>query len=179
MFRNRLQASIAGRVREVEQRPYGIGGRWIRLGPGSAGINLPSGCAGHGRIRRPVADPPTPSVEVSGSAKFPSLGRNIVAGYMAIPSGPFKRRFGGPNLSPNGEPAWTFPRSRVDDTLVKAPARAFGRLRLLETQLHGTWEEIARAAGSIPQMSIAFSASLCSPDIVAAILDGRQPFVRG
>ncbi len=76
-------------------------------------------------------------------------------------------------------PAWTFPRNRVDDTLVKAPARAFGRLRPLDTQVHGTVEEIARAEGSTSQMSIAFSASLCSPDIVAAILDGRQPFVRG
>ena len=35
----------------------------------------------------------------------------------------------------------------VDDTLVKALARAFRWRKLLETRIHGTVDEIARAEG--------------------------------
>ncbi len=89
----------------------------------------------------------------------------------------FKAR-GGRKLvvSPDGVPAWTGPRSRVDDTLVKALARAFRRRRLLETGVHGTVDEIARAEGiNDSYLSRILRLTLLAPDIVDAILDGRQP----
>ena len=89
----------------------------------------------------------------------------------------FKAR-GGRKLvvSPDGVPAWTGPRSRVDDTLVKALARAFRRRRLLETGIHGTVDEIARAEGiNDSYVSRILRLTLLAPDIVDAILDRRQP----
>ena len=50
-------------------------------------------------------------------------------------------------VSPDGVPTQVQPRSRVDDTLVKALARAFRWRKLLETGVHGTVDEIARAEG--------------------------------
>ena len=79
-------------------------------------------------------------------------------------------------VSPDGVPAWTGPRSRVDDTLVKALARAFRWRRLLETGVHGTVDEIARAERINPSyVSRILRLTLLAPDIVEAILDGRQP----
>ena len=75
-----------------------------------------------------------------------------------------------------GVPAWAGPRSRVDDTLVKTLARAFRWRRLLETGDHGTVEEIARGEGINPSyVSRILRLTLLAPDIVEAILDGRQP----
>ena len=79
-------------------------------------------------------------------------------------------------VSPDGTPAWAGPRSRVDDTLVKALARAFRWRKLLETGVHGTVDEIARAEGiNDSYVSRILRLTLLAPDIVEAILDGRQP----
>ena len=89
----------------------------------------------------------------------------------------FKRR-GGRKLvvSPDGVPAWPGSRSGVDDTLVKALARAFRWRKLLETGVHGTVDEIARAEGiNDSYVSRILRLTLLAPDIVEAILDGRQP----
>ena len=89
----------------------------------------------------------------------------------------FKTR-GGRKLvvSPDGVPAWAAPSSRVDDTLVKALGRAFRWRRLLETGVHGTVDEIARAEGiNASYVSRILRLTLLAPDIVEAILDGRQP----
>ena len=70
-------------------------------------------------------------------------------------------------------PAQVQPQSRVDDTLVKALARAFRWRRLLD---HGTVDEIARAEGINPSyVSRILRLTLLAPDIVESILDGRQP----
>ncbi len=50
-------------------------------------------------------------------------------------------------VSPDGVPAWVGPSSGVDDTLVKALARAFRWRRLLETGVHGTVDEIRPRRG--------------------------------
>ena len=79
-------------------------------------------------------------------------------------------------VSPDGVPAWAGSGSRVDDTLVKALGRAFRWRRLLETGVHGTIDEIARAEGiNNSYVSRILRLTLLAPDIVEAILDGRQP----
>ena len=57
--------------------------------------------------------------------------------------------------------------SRQDVTLIKAVARAFRWLRMLETGKFATITELAAAEK--------INASYLSPDLVEAILDGRQP----
>ena len=78
-------------------------------------------------------------------------------------------------VSPDGVPAWAGPRRRVDDTLVKTLGRAFRRRRLLKTGVHGTVDEIARAEGiNDSYVSRILRLTLLAPDIVEAVLDGRQ-----
>ena len=79
-------------------------------------------------------------------------------------------------VSPDGVPAWAGSRSGVDDTLVKALARAFRWRKLLETGVHGTVDEIACAEGiNDSYVSRVLRLTLLAPDIMEAILDGRQP----
>src|SRR6202171_6088088 len=65
--------------------------------------------------------------------------------------------------------------SRVNNTLVKALARAFRWRRMLETGRYGTITELA-AAEKINEsyVSRVLRLTLLAPDIVEAILDGRQ-----
>ena len=90
------------------------------------------------------------------------------------------RRRGGRKVvvTPEGESvcASTPPRARVDSTLVKALARAHRWKRLLENGTYASISELAKAEkidrgylGRILQLT------LLAPDIVEAILDGRQP----
>ena len=64
---------------------------------------------------------------------------------------------------------------RVNNTLVKALARAFRWRRMLETGRYGTITELA-AAEKINEsyVSRVLQLTLLAPDIVEAILDGRQ-----
>ena len=49
-------------------------------------------------------------------------------------------------LAPDGgEPIWAAPRPRVDNTIIKAVARAFRWRKLNETGVHASIEELARA----------------------------------
>ena len=88
------------------------------------------------------------------------------------------RKRGGRKLviSPNGSDTAPPVRYRVDNAIVKALARAFRWRKLLDTGVYGSIEEIARAekinssyVGRLLRMT------LLAPDIVEAILDGRQP----
>jgi hypothetical protein len=80
-------------------------------------------------------------------------------------------------ISPDGSPvAATEQRRRVDDALVKAIARAFRWQELLENGTYATIAEIAKAekinetyVGRILRLT------LLAPDLVEAILNGRQP----
>ncbi len=64
---------------------------------------------------------------------------------------------------------------RTDSTLVKALARAFRWKRLLESGDFATIAELAEREGIAPSyMTRVLRLSLLAPDIVEAILDGRQ-----
>ena len=65
---------------------------------------------------------------------------------------------------------------RVDNATVKAMARAFRWRKMLDTRVHATLEDLARAKGVAPSyVSRVLRLTLLAPAIVEAILDGRQP----
>ena len=66
-------------------------------------------------------------------------------------------------------------RSRADNTMVKALARAFRWKRMLESGGFATVTELAEREGmDLTYMSRVLRLSLLAPDIVEAILEGRQ-----
>lgn len=78
-------------------------------------------------------------------------------------------------VAPEGA-SWSLPCARIDNTLVKALARAFRWRRLLETGAHGTIDEIAMTEKINPSyVSRVLRMTLLAPNLVEAILDGRQP----
>ena len=86
------------------------------------------------------------------------------------------RKRGGRKLvvTPDGA-AWA-PRPRVDNAMVKALARAFRWRKMLDEGVHATLEDLARAKGVAPSyVSRVLRLTLLAPEIVEAILDGRQP----
>jgi hypothetical protein len=88
------------------------------------------------------------------------------------------RKRGGRKLvvTPDGVAATPAPRARVDSTLLKALARGFRWRRLLETGNFSTIEEIAVAENINPSyVSRVLRMTLLAPEIVEAILSGRQP----
>jgi len=88
------------------------------------------------------------------------------------------RRRGGRKLviAPEGGVPWAPPRTRVDNAMVKAVGRAFRWRKLLETGVYGTVDEIAAAEKiNDSYVSRVLRLTLLAPDIVEAILDGRQP----
>jgi hypothetical protein len=88
------------------------------------------------------------------------------------------RKRGGHKLviAPNGSDSWAPPRPRVDNAMVKAIARAFRWRKLLETGTHTSVAEIAAAEKiNASYVGRVLRLTLLSPEIVEAILDGRQP----
>lgn len=87
------------------------------------------------------------------------------------------RKRGGRKLvvAPDGA-AWAAPRPRVDNALVKALARAHRWQRMLESGCFASIAELA-AAEKIDRSYLCrvLRLSLLAPNIVEAILDGRQP----
>ena len=78
-------------------------------------------------------------------------------------------------IAPDGH-AWEPPMPLVDSRLVRALARAFRWRRLLNEGAHATFEELAKAEGvSQSYVSRVLRLTLLAPDIIEAILDGRQP----
>ena len=79
-------------------------------------------------------------------------------------------------ISPDGAAAWPAPRPRIDNAMIKALARAFRWRRLLETGVHTTIDDLATAERiNASYVSRILRLTLLAPDIVEAILDGRQP----
>ena len=78
-------------------------------------------------------------------------------------------------VAPEGA-SWGAPRPRVDNTMVKAIARAHRWKRLLESGRFASVTELAEAE-KINQSYLCrvLRLTLLAPDIVEAILDGRQP----
>ena len=88
------------------------------------------------------------------------------------------RKRGGRKLviTPDGVTAAPMKRARVDSALLKALARGFRWRKLLETGDYATIEEIAEAENINPSyVSRVLRMTLLAPDIVEAILAGRQP----
>ena len=88
------------------------------------------------------------------------------------------RKRGGRKLviTPDGMTAAPAPRARVDSALLKALARGFRWRKLLETGDFATIEEIADAENINPSyVSRVLRMTLLAPEIVEAILAGRQP----
>ncbi|MGD9506980.1 MAG: hypothetical protein AB7I59_04640 [Geminicoccaceae bacterium] len=78
-------------------------------------------------------------------------------------------------VTPDGSPAWAPHRARVDSTLVKALARAFRWRTLLETGVYGTVSDLAAVERINPSyVSRVLRLTLLAPEIVEAVLDGRQ-----
>jgi hypothetical protein len=77
-------------------------------------------------------------------------------------------------VTPDGAP-WA-PQPRVDNAMVKALARAFRWRKMLDEGAHATLEDLARAKGlHATYVSRVLRLTLLAPEIVEAILDGRQP----
>jgi len=87
------------------------------------------------------------------------------------------RKRGGKKLILTPDGAASAPgRARVDNAMIKAIARGFRWRRLLENGTYGTVEEIAAAEKiNSSYVSRVLRLTLLAPDIVEAILDGRQP----
>jgi hypothetical protein len=88
------------------------------------------------------------------------------------------RRHGGRKLiiAPEGAAPWAPPRARIDNTMVKAIARAFRWRRLLEEGQYGSVAELAEAEKiNKSYVSRVLRLSLLAPPIIEAILNGRQP----
>ena len=79
-------------------------------------------------------------------------------------------------LSPDGVPSWAEPRTRIDNTMVKALARAFRWRKLLESGVYSTVEEIAAAEKiNTSYVSRVLRLTLLAPEIIEMIVDGLQP----
>ena len=88
------------------------------------------------------------------------------------------RKRGGRKLviTTDGVEAVPVPRARVDSALLKALARGFRWRKLLETGDYATIAEIAEAENINPSyVSRVLRMTLLAPDIVEAILAGKQP----
>jgi hypothetical protein len=86
------------------------------------------------------------------------------------------RKRGGRKLVVTPDGAEWAPRRRVDNAMVKALARAFRWRRMLDEGVHSTIEDLARSKGiAKTYVSQILRLTLLAPDIVEAILDGRQP----
>jgi hypothetical protein len=85
------------------------------------------------------------------------------------------RKRGGQKLVVTPDGAEWAPRPRVDNAMVKALARAFRWRKMLDTGVHGTIADLAAGKRVAPSyVSGILRLTLLAPDIVEAILDGRQ-----
>ena len=90
------------------------------------------------------------------------------------------KRRGGRKLVVTPDGAEWAPRPRVDNAMVKALARAFRWRKMLDKGVHATLEDLARVKGvNATYVSRVLRLTLLAPEIVEAILDGRQPAEMG
>jgi hypothetical protein len=79
-------------------------------------------------------------------------------------------------IAPDGGDAWASAKPQPDETLIRALARAHRRKRMMEDGKHRSAPEIAEAEGITRSfVNRLLRLTLLAPDIVEAILDGRQP----
>ena len=89
----------------------------------------------------------------------------------------FKKRGGRKVIVlPDGTHCNPAPMATIDNTMIKAVARAFRWQRFLENATYGCLDEIAKAEKIGPSfVSRVVRLALLAPDIVEAILAGKQP----
>ena len=89
----------------------------------------------------------------------------------------FKRRGGRKVIVlPDGSHGHPSPAATIDNAMVKAIARAFRWQKLLENGTYSCIDDIAKGERICPSfVGKVFRLSLLAPDIVDAILDGKQP----
>ena len=88
------------------------------------------------------------------------------------------RRHGGRKLifTPDGGDAWMPQKPRRDDTLIKAIARAHRWKRMLENGDISSARQLAEKEDiNTSYLARILRLTLLAPDIVKAIMDGRQP----
>ena len=79
-------------------------------------------------------------------------------------------------IAPDGGDAWAPAKPRPDETLIRALARAHRWKRMLEDGRYRSAGELAEAEGVTRSfVNRLLRLTLLAPDIVEAILDGRQP----
>ena len=79
-------------------------------------------------------------------------------------------------VTPNGGPAWSSPMPHVDNTVVKALARAHRWKRMIERGKYSSVTELAEAEKiNHSYLGRVLRLTLLAPDIAEAIVDGRQP----
>ena len=102
------------------------------------------------------------------------MGREVIS--IDIPM-TFKKRGGRKVIVlPDGAHGHPEPKATIDNTMVKSLARAFRWQRLLENGTYTCLDDIARSEKiSASFLSRYYRLVLLAPDIVEAILDGRQP----
>jgi len=89
----------------------------------------------------------------------------------------FKKRGGRKVIVlPDGTHGNPLPMATIDNTMIKAVARTFRWQKLLENGTYGCQDEIAKAEKIGPSfVSRVVRLALLAPDIVEAILAGKQP----
>src|SRR5829696_153879 len=112
---------------------------------------------------------------VSKSARFKSqLSADRKTLTVSIPYACQKHRSGKQIVTPDGS-EWS-PSARIDNALVQAVVRAHRWREQLETGEYGTAADLAKAEKvNDSYLSRVLRLTLLAPDIVEAILDGRQP----
>jgi hypothetical protein len=104
------------------------------------------------------------------------INRDGIALTVSIPMA--IRRRGGRKLvvSPAGTEPWAPSRPRIDNTLLRAVVQAFHWHHKLESGQHATISELAEAEKLDRSfVSHMLRLTLLAPDLIEAILDGRQP----
>ena len=88
------------------------------------------------------------------------------------------RQRGGRKLvvTPDGSPPWAPQRARVDNTLIMALSQAHRWKRMIDDGRYATISELA-AAEQLDRgyLGRILMLTLLAPDIIEAIMDGRQP----
>ena len=106
-----------------------------------------------------------------GTANLSADGRTIIVTMpMRLRRRPGRKTI----IAPDGGDGWA-PRHRIDNTLVRALARAHRWTRLMESGKYASMTELAAAEKVDPSyLARMLRLTLLAPTIVEAILDGRQ-----
>ena len=102
------------------------------------------------------------------------MGKDVIS--IDIPMA-FKKRGGRKVIVlPDGSHGHPIPAAAIDNSMIKAIARAFRWQKLLENGTYTCLDDIARSEKiGASFVSRYYRLVLLAPDIVEAILDGRQP----